>query len=203
MQEPKSTRTIFNVAIKSIGLAWRTNKTLFLWLILLNIFQGAVVYLQFTSFSAIVDEIILIKQGKESMDLLVRFSVILGISFLVPTILSNLVNYFRAKFRLELDMQLDLHKIDKQSELDIGVIESNSYQTLLRSAQEWGTSSLLTLQDFIFSSATSFAGIITSMGILWALNHWLVLFACPRRAGPATCRVRAAARCRRVARDRR
>jgi ATP-binding cassette subfamily B protein len=35
----------------------------------------------------------------------------------------------------------------------------------------------LNLQDFIFNSATSFAGIVTSMGILWLLNKWLVLFA--------------------------
>ncbi|HEU5292009.1 MAG TPA: hypothetical protein VFU05_15265, partial [Cyclobacteriaceae bacterium] len=172
-----SNKNIFTVAIKSIGLAWHTNKTLFTVLLLINIFQGAIVYLQFTSFSAIVDEIILIQQGKGTMDSLIKSSVILGLSFLVPTLLSNLANYFRTKFRLDLDMQLDMYRIDKQSELDIGVIESNSYQTLLRSAQEWGTSSMLSLQDFIFSSATSFAGIITSMGILWALNPWLVLFA--------------------------
>jgi ATP-binding cassette subfamily B protein len=36
---------------------------------------------------------------------------------------------------------------------------------------------VLSLQDFIFSSASSFAGIITSMIILWALNAWLVIFA--------------------------
>ena len=165
------------MAVKSVGLAWRTNKTLFLVLLLINIFQGAIVYLQFTSFSSIVDEIISIKQGTGKMESLIRSSVILGLSFLTPTLLSNLANYLRSKFRLELDMQLDMYRIEKQSELDIGVIESNSYQTLLRSAQEWGTSSMLSLQDFIFSSATSFAGIITSMGILWALNPWLVLFA--------------------------
>ncbi|HTH58079.1 MAG TPA: ABC transporter ATP-binding protein [Cyclobacteriaceae bacterium] len=169
-------RNIFSVAVKSVGFAWRTNKTLFLLLILFNLFQGSIIYLQFTSFSAIVDEIIRIKQGVSQMDALLRSSVILGFAFLVPTLVSNLVNYLRAKFRLELDMQLDLHKIEKQSELDIGVIESNSYQTLLRSAQEWGTSSMLSLQDFIFSSATSFAGIITSMMILWSLNYWLVVF---------------------------
>ena len=169
-------RNIFSVALKSIRFAWVTNKSLFLLLILLNVFQGSVVYLQFTSFSAIVDEIIKIKQESSNMDGLIRASVTLGFAFLIPTLVSNLVNYFRAKFRLELDMQLDLHKIDKQSELDIGVIESNSYQTLLRSAQEWGTSSMLSLQDFIFSSATSFAGIITSMMILWSLNYWLVAF---------------------------
>jgi ABC-type multidrug transport system fused ATPase/permease subunit len=164
-----NSKSIFTVAVKSIGLAWRTNKTLFMILLFINIFQGSIVYLQFTSFSAIVDEIILIKQGTGKMESLIQSSIILGFSFLVPTLLSNLANYFRSKFRLELDMQLDMHRIDKQSELDIGVIESNSYQTLLRSAQEWGTSSMLSLQDFIFSSATSFAGIITSMGILWAI----------------------------------
>lgn len=170
-------RHIFSVAIKSVGFAWRTNKTLFLLLVVLNVFQGSIVYVQFTSFSSIVDEIIGIRQGTSVLTDLIRPCVILGVSFLVPTILANALNYFRAKFRLDLDMALDLHRIDKQSELDIGVIESNSYQNLLRSAQEWGTSSMLSLQDFIFSSATSFAGIITSMAILWSLDYWLVVFA--------------------------
>jgi ATP-binding cassette subfamily B protein len=102
-------RNIFSVAVKSIGLAWRTNKTLFLALLLLNVFQGSIVYLQFTSFSSIVDEIIRIKQGLANYDGLIRYSVILGVAFLVPTLLSNAVNYFRARFRLELDMQLDLY----------------------------------------------------------------------------------------------
>ncbi len=170
-------RHIFSVALKSVGFAWRTNRVLFLTIVLLNIFQGAVVYLQFTSFSSIVDEIIGIRLNERKFQDLIPPSVILGLSFLVPTIMTNVLNYFRAKFRLDLDMQLDLHKIDKQSELDIGVIESNSYQNLLRSAQEWGTSSMLSLQDFIFTSATSYAGIITSMIILWSLSAWLVLFA--------------------------
>src|SRR5258705_12725472 len=103
-------RNIFSVAVKSVGFAWRTNKHLFLLLILLNIFQGAVVYLQFTSFSSIVDEIIGIRQGTRVLSDLIKPSVVLSLSFLVPTMLSNAVNYFRAKFRLDLDMQLDLHK---------------------------------------------------------------------------------------------
>jgi hypothetical protein len=80
---------------------------------------------------------------------------------------------------MNLDLQLDLYKIDKQSELDIGTIESNSYQNLLRSAQEWGTGSMLSLQDFIFTSANSFAGILTSMAFFghstsgwWFLPSW-------------------------------
>jgi len=170
-------RNLFAVVIKSIGFAWRTNRKLFITLILLNIFQGAIVYLQFASFAAIVDVIIGIKQGVKTTQDLVRDSVFLGFSFLLPSLAANIVTYYRTRFRLEQDLQLDLYRIEKQSSLDIGTLESTSYQNLLRSAHEWGTGSILSLQDFVFTSATSFAGILTSMFILWALNGWLVLFA--------------------------
>ena len=170
-------KNLFAVVVKSIGFAWRTNRKLFLILILLNVFQGAIVYLQFASFSAIVDGIIGIKQGLNTTSDLVRASVFLGLSFLMPTVAGNIVSYYRTRFRLEQDLQLDLYRIEKQSSLDIGTLESSSYQNLLRSAHEWGTGSILSLQDFVFTSATSFAGILTSMIILWSLNGWLVLFA--------------------------
>lgn len=170
-------RSIFTTAIKSIGFAWQTNRKLLIILILLNVFQGSIVYLQFTSFSAIVDEIVRIKQEIGSMESLVKSSIILGLSFLVPTLLGNVVSHYRMKFRMQQGVQLELYKIEKQGGLDIGTIESNSYQTLLRGAQEWGSGSVLNLQDFFFTSATSFAGIITSMIVLWSLNGWLVLFA--------------------------
>jgi ATP-binding cassette subfamily B protein len=170
-------RNLFAVVLKSIGFAWRTNRGLFLILIVLNVFQGAIVYLQFASFSAIVDGIIGIKQGVRTTQDLLRDSVFLGLSFLLPTVAANIVTYYRTRFRLEQDLQLDMYRIEKQSSLDIGTLESSSYQNLLRSAHEWGTGSILSLQDFVFTSATSFAGILTSMIILWALNGWLVLFA--------------------------
>jgi ABC-type multidrug transport system fused ATPase/permease subunit len=173
----KDNKNIFTIALKSIAFAWQTNRTLFLLLVALNIFQGAVVYVQFFSFSEIVDEIVAIKQGRNNHRELIISAVILGLSFLVPTVLSNVVGYYRNKFRMDLDLHLDLYKIDKQSSLDIGTIESTSYQNLLRSAHEWGTGSILSLQDFVFTSASSFAGILTSIGILWTLNEWLVLFA--------------------------
>jgi len=170
-------KNLVGVALKAIHFAWTTDKNVFTLLILLNVFIGSFVYLQLTSFSAIVDEIILIKQGTSNYSALLRPAIMLGIAFLVPTIATNIISYYRAKFRLDLDLRLDLHKIEKQGNLDIGTIESNSYQTLLRSAQEWGTQSMLVLQDFILTSANSFAGIITSLFILWSLSPWLVLFA--------------------------
>ncbi len=170
-------KNMFSIAMKSIAFAWQTNRKLFLLLIALNIFQGSVVYLQFTSFASIVDEIIKIKQGISSTSELIRSAVILGLSFLLPTVVGNIASFIRMKFRMQQGVQLELYKIERQSALDIGTIESNSYQNLLRGAQEWGSGSVLNLQDFIFNSATSFAGIITSIGILWSLNGWLVLFA--------------------------
>lgn len=176
-EKERINKNIFSVAIKSIRFAWETNKTVFTMLIVLNIFMGSIVYSQLTAFSAIVDEVILIQQGKSSFAALLPHCIILALAFLIPTVAQNMVGYFRAKFRLDLDLRLDLYKIDKQGDLDIGTIESNSYQTLLRSAQEWGSGSMLSLQDFILTSASSFAGIITSMIILWRLSGWLVLFA--------------------------
>jgi ABC-type multidrug transport system fused ATPase/permease subunit len=170
-------RNIFAVALKSFGFAWQTNRTLLLILLSLNVFQGAIVYLQFTSFSAIVDEIVRIKQNVGSFESLIWSSVTLGLAFLVPTLVGNVVSHYRMKFRMQQGIQLELYKIEKQGGLDIGTIESNSYQTLLRGAQEWGSSSVLNLQDFMFTSATSFAGIVTSMLVLWSLSGWLVLFA--------------------------
>jgi ABC-type multidrug transport system fused ATPase/permease subunit len=170
-------RNVFSVALKSIAFAWQTSRTLFVVIILLNLFMGAIVYLQYTSFASIVDEIIRIKQGVSTTAMLIRSSAILGLSFLIPTLVSNLLSYFRAKFRMEQGVQFEMFKIENQASLDIGTIESSSYQNLLRGAQEWGSGSVLNLQDFIFTSATSFAGIVTSMFILWSLNGWLVLFA--------------------------
>lgn len=168
---------MFAIVMKSIAFAWQTDRKLFLILILLNLIQGSIVYLQFTSFSAIVDAIIKIKQGVHATSELIRSSVILGLSFLIPTIITNLSSYYRNKFRLQQNIHLEMYKIDKQGGLDIGTIESSEYQNLLRSAQEWGTGSVLNLQDFVFNSSSGFAGIITSMIILWSLSPWLVFFA--------------------------
>jgi ABC-type multidrug transport system fused ATPase/permease subunit len=170
-------RNIFAVALKTIAFAWETNRTAFLSIMILNIFMGSVVYLQYTSFSNIVDEIIRIKQGVSGYEPLIRSSIVLGFSFLVPTVVSNILAYIRVRYRQQQSIQLEMHKIEKQGALDIGTIESNSYQTLLRGAQEWGSSSVMNLQDFFFTSASSFAGIVTSMIILWSLSPWLVLFA--------------------------
>ncbi|MFN8334418.1 MAG: ABC transporter ATP-binding protein [Cyclobacteriaceae bacterium] len=168
---------MFPIVFKSVAFAWKTNRKLFVTLLLLNVFMGSIVYVQFASFSSIVDTIIAIKQGTALYQALLRPAVILGLSFLLPSVAGNIASYYRNKFRMQQGIQLEMFKIEKQGALDIGTIESNDYQTLLRGAQEWGSGSILNVQDFIFNTATNFAGIITSMLILWGLSPWLVLFA--------------------------
>jgi ABC-type multidrug transport system fused ATPase/permease subunit len=170
-------RTLFSVALKSVAFAWQTNRVVFILIIILNVFQGAIVYLQFTTFASIVDQIIAIKRGAASTSDLINSAVVLGLSFLIPSILGNVQSFLRSRFRLQQGMELEMYKIEKQGGLDIGTIESNSYQTLLRGAKEWGSGSVLNLQDFIFTTSGSVAGIMTSIGILYSLNPWLVLFA--------------------------
>lgn len=171
------TSNMFSIVLKSVAFAGETNRKLFVVLLLLNVFMGSIVYVQFASFSSIVDAIISIKQGSASYSILVQPAIILGLSFLLPSIAGNVASYYRNKFRMQQGIQLEMFKIEKQGALDIGTIESNDYQTLLRGAQEWGSGSILNVQDFIFNTATNFAGIVTSMLILWALSPWLVLFA--------------------------
>ncbi|MGC4020636.1 MAG: hypothetical protein QM734_01165 [Cyclobacteriaceae bacterium] len=75
-------------------------------------------------------------------------------------------------------VQLELYKIEKQGGLDIGTIESNSYQNLFPGAQESGEVVVFSIHRILFSlRANNFAGILTSIVILWSLSGWLVLFA--------------------------
>jgi len=177
MNRPQDAAGLFSVTFKTFNLAWRTNKTNFVILSALCSFLGIVVYLQFTSFSSIVDIIIGIRQKQNAISDLLRPALVLGLSYVIPTLISNFVNLLRAKFRLEMDLLLDIDRVDKQSQLDIATLESSHYQNLLQSAKEWGTSSILNVQDFIFSSATTFSSVITSMIILGSLSPWLVCFA--------------------------
>lgn len=170
-------RGLFHIAVKAISLAWQNNRQLFLVLLFLNVLNGVIVYFQFTSFSSIVDKIVEIKEGTSTADKLVFPSMILGVAFLVPTLLGSIIGFMRVKSRTIQDLQLVMYRVDKQTGLDIATIESSSYQSHLRGALEWGAGSILVLQDFVFTSASSFAGIITSLIILWSLNPWLVLFA--------------------------
>lgn len=153
------------------------SKNLFTALIMFNIFLGAVVYIQFAAFSAIVDDIVNIRQDVGYIEQLAIPLLVLGLSFLAPSILNSISVFCKSKFKMQQTNFLDLCRVEKQGSLDIGTLESNTYQNLLRSAHEWGSKSVINIQEFVLSAVGSFAGIITSMIILWTLNHWLIVLA--------------------------
>ena len=47
---------MFSIVFKSVAFAWETNRRLFVILLLLNVFMGSIVYVQFASFSSIVHD---------------------------------------------------------------------------------------------------------------------------------------------------
>ncbi len=161
---------------KCLDFTWKTNRNVFLILVAFSIIQNAMVYVQFISFASIVNAIVKLKQDGSATDELFFASIVLVFSFLVPTVLTNAGLFYRGKFRRDNNYQLTVYKIEKQSLLDIGTIESSSYQNLLRSAKEWGTDSISNVQDFIFITVGNIFGIFISLGVLWSLSPWLVLF---------------------------
>jgi ATP-binding cassette subfamily B protein len=172
-------RGLFSVTRKAFVFAWKTRKGLLLLLIVLNAIIGGLIYLQFTSFSAIVDEIVRLKSiGSTALSpILIKQSIILGSSFLVPSILESINNYYRSIFREEQMTEMALHRMARQGNLDIATVESSWYQNLLQQANEWGTNSIANLQTFIFNATRSIVGIFVSIGILYAIDYRLVILA--------------------------
>jgi len=172
----KIDKTVFIVAGKAIRFAWVTDRASFIFIVILNVLSSAGVYLQLLCFSFIINEIITIGYSKGDTNGLVKLALYLGGVFVFQAVVKNLLSYYNAKFKLSQGLHLLLNKIEKQSTLDISTTESASYQGLLRSIQEWGNSSVLDVQDFVFNSASFFAGTIFSFTILYTLSPLLVIY---------------------------
>ncbi len=86
--EKESYRELFRVIRRSISFAWKYEKGLFLFQIVLAILSAVVVYFQLISFSTIINEIIRIKSvGIGITHQLVKSSIFLGITLFVPSLL--------------------------------------------------------------------------------------------------------------------
>ncbi len=179
IQDTKQQIGIFTVTAKAIRFALTTQPKKFISLIALSGLLGGLVYVQFTSFSAVVDEIIAIKNsGVFSISQnLVRQVSILGISFLLPAILEALFTFGRQSFRERQMTDIQVYKMQKQANLDIATVESSWYQNKLQQAQEWGTGSIANLQTFAFSMMRNLVGLVASVGILFSIDYRLVVLA--------------------------
>jgi ABC-type multidrug transport system fused ATPase/permease subunit len=169
----------FSIVKKSMSFAVKTQPTRFIFLIILSGLLGGLVYVQFTSFSAVVDEIIKIKNSgiNTVTPNLIRQVIILGTSFLLPAILDTVYMYGRQKFRARQITSIVLHRIEKQASLDIATVESSWYQNKLQQANQWGMDSIVNLQIFAFTSMRNIVGLFASVGILFSIDYRLVILA--------------------------
>ncbi len=177
-QEQKSNKVILSTIWRTLSFSWKKDKKTLIIFALLSIATSVIVYLQFTSFSKIINDIILIQKNNLGFThTLIIDSIILGLTFLIPAFLNNIKNFYDTKRRTEMNRHHNLWMIDEFSKLDIATFESTEYETRLQHAQLWGIGSLNNVGGYTVSVLGDIAGVITSAIILWYILPPLVLLA--------------------------
>lgn len=178
IEEKDSFRSTFLIAKRAIVFAYKSERKLVIGTFLFAIILSAIIYLQATSFSQIVNEIIRIQGGRLGITAnLIRQSVLLGVSFLIPAILQNLQSKFNIELSQRLGTHIELLQIDSYSSLDIGTIEGTEFQTKLQRASKWGTGSIWNTVYYSRSTVANIAGFVTSGVILYFISPYLVILA--------------------------
>lgn len=181
MEEDKtrdSIKSIFLTAKRAFLFGFKKEPGLMTINLVLNIVLAALVYLQLSSFSKVVDEIIFIKANEGFLTKALLYnSIILGLSFLIPAVLQNLHNRFAENLRMKYGTHAQLLRVDSISKLDVGTIESTEFQTKIERAEQWGVGCLNNLTMLTFNVIRNIASVVTSAVILYVINPWLVLLA--------------------------
>ncbi len=177
-EEKGTFRDMFRTSRRAVIFAWKKEPKLFTLDVILVVLLAAVVYLQLSSFSNIINEIVRMQRLSLGITYeLVRQSVILGLSFLVPAMLQN----FSEKYSTALSIQMGTHTqmlmIDSYSSLDIGTIQGTEFQTKLERAQKWGMGSINSVVYRSTIMIRDITGFIVSGAVLYFINPYLVLLA--------------------------
>ena len=178
VEEKDKFRDIFSTSRRALSLAWKRERKLFLVTLVLTIFLAGITYLQLASFSNIVDEII--RMQKLSLGVthtLVKQSIVLGLSFLIPAILQNLLSRYSAALTIRMGTHNQMLLIDSYAKLDIGTIEGSEFQTKRDRALKWGTGSINNVVHYserVLSDVTAF---IVAGFVLYSINPFLVVLA--------------------------
>lgn len=173
-----SFKETFVTARRSVVFAYKNEKKLVICTFLFAIILAAIVYLQATSFSVIVNEIIHIQADKLGITaILIKQAVLLGISFLIPAVLQNLQSKFNIELSQRLGTHIELLQIDSYSSLDIGTVEGTEFQTKLQRANKWGIGSIWNTIFYSRTALADVAGFVTSGVILFFISPYLVILA--------------------------
>jgi ABC-type multidrug transport system fused ATPase/permease subunit len=163
---------------KSVTFVWKHEPKLLVIYLVILLVSASVVYLQLTSFSNIVNELIRIQaNGADISRALIQQVVFLAVSFLIPSVFNNLETFYAQTLRNKLNVALNLHRVDVFSKLDIGTVEGTEFQNKLDFAQRWGIGSI---SNVFFGATRAFrdsVGLIVSAGILITINPLLALLA--------------------------
>lgn len=177
-EEKDTIQTIIRAIKRSFSFAWQHEKKDTLLMIVLSVVAAVVPYLQLTSFSKIINEIVSIqKNGGIISHALLQQSLLLAIFFLVPTIIENIKDYSSGKLHVHLRTHLDIYGVDKFSKLDIGTVEGSVFQKKLEFAQQWGIGSIRNIISYTLRTFQQLVGIITSAVIMFSISPLLVLVA--------------------------
>lgn len=175
----KSTaKDILSAVRNSVAFGWRNERKLFILLLLINTASVLVIYLQLASFAGIVDEVVRIKNLQLNITpTLIRQSVFLCVSFLVPSILDNLRFKYDTEFRIRLMTHLNLTLVDKFAALDIATVDGQDFQKKLAFADEWGVGSILNVATAVLMNFRDVIGLATAALILLTIHPALVVLA--------------------------
>ncbi len=178
IEEKDKFRDIFSTSKRAIALTFKKEPKLFVLNILFGILLTILVYVQLSSFSNIVNEIIRMqKLGLGITSILIKQSIILGGSFLIPAVLQNLSSRYSDALSIRMGTHNQLMQIDSYASLDIGTIQSTEFQTKLDRAQKWGTGSINNVVYHSQAIIRDITGFITSGFILYTINPYLILLA--------------------------
>ena len=179
-------KTIFRPFLQALKLGWKWERGSLIGLALLAILLGGSTYLQFASFSKIVDEIIRLRTENDTdYSFLITNSIFLLLTFFIPGVLRHVHQFLTIKSRFGFARKLSLHIAEKTVALDIATIESSQFQDLIVKANSRGhlvvynvlTTALQNLENvasIIIASlfVISIAPILFVVALLTALPHF-------------------------------
>jgi ABC-type bacteriocin/lantibiotic exporter with double-glycine peptidase domain len=173
-----SLKGTFLTAKQALTFAYQKEKKLVIYTLIFAIILAAIVFIQAASFSVIVNEIIRIQVNKLGITrTLIKDSIILGISFLIPAVIQNLQSKFLNELNVRIGTHIELLQVDSYSKLDIGTVEGTEFQTKLQRASKWGPGTIWNTIYYTRMMVADIAGFVTSGIVLFLINPYLIALA--------------------------
>lgn len=177
-EEKDTFKNIFVVSRRAFLFAWHRERKLLILTFLLGIFSATIIYLQFSSFSNIVNEIIISNNLHLGITHnLIRQAMLLGVSFLLPALLQSLQSKYNDALVIRLVSSIQLYLAEKFSSLDVGTIESTEFQSKFELTQKWGIGSISNVVRNSRKLVSDIAGAVTAGLVLVSISPFLLLLA--------------------------